>query len=151
MPAPTRVLTSRQANAPLMGASLLDVLNFKNRKVCWTFEIYNTRDSHEARVGGKGGHMEALYGYLLLPGPALLVWQAYRWLKDGYWTEVPASTALTYMGCPLPMVSWIGLQKIIDWLLDIPTSLILFVLSIIVVAICAMIEAVLTMPRQGKR
>jgi hypothetical protein len=95
--------------------------------------------------------MEALYGYLLLPGPALLVWQAYRWLKDGYWTEVPASTALTYMGCPLPMVSWIGLQKIIDWLLDIPTSLILFGLSIIVVAICAMIEAGLTMPRQEKR
>jgi hypothetical protein len=55
-------------------------------------------------------------------------------------------------GCPLPMmVSWIGLQKIIDWLLDIPTSLILFVLSIIVVAICAMIEAVLTMPQQEKR
>ena len=49
------------------------------------------------------------------------------------------------------MVSWIGLQKIIDWLLDIPTSLILFVLSMIVVAICAMIEAVLTMPQQEKR
>jgi hypothetical protein len=46
--------------------------------------------------------MEALYGYLLLPGPALLVWQGYRWLKDGYWTEVAASTALTYMAAPCP-------------------------------------------------
>jgi hypothetical protein len=61
--------------------------------------------------------MEALYGYFMLPGPALLVWQAYRWLKDGYWTAVPVSKALIYMGCRLPMVSWVGLQKIIEWLL----------------------------------
>jgi hypothetical protein len=102
-------------------------------------------------MGIGGRKMEALYGYFMLPGPALLVWQAYRWLKDGYWTAVPVSKALIYMGCPPPMVSWVGLQKIIDWLLNIPTSLILFVLSIIVVAICALIEAILTMPRQERR
>jgi ABC-type cobalamin transport system permease subunit len=81
--------------------------------------------------------MEQIYGLLMLIGPAILAWQGYSWLKTGIWTALPISKTFTYFEWPMPSTNWLGLQKIIDWVFDIPTSLAVFVLSFIVMVICA--------------
>ena len=85
--------------------------------------------------------MEQLYGFVLLAGPIIIGWQSYSWLRTGVWTALPISKAFQYFEWPIPSTSWLGLQKLIGWVFDIPTSLAVFVLSIIVVMICSIIEA----------
>lgn len=86
--------------------------------------------------------MDELYGLLLLPGPGVLCWQAYEWLKDGYWTPLPVSKMFLYFDWPFPVITqWRGVQKILDWLLDIPLSAAVFVLCIAVMVLIAMLQA----------
>lgn len=93
--------------------------------------------------------MEELSGIFLLPSFGIFGWQAYHWLKDGFWTPLPISTLFTYNDWPLPQVSWHGVQKIIDWLLDTPSSLVAFLLGILVV-IGALVEGLLQNSNSGK-
>jgi hypothetical protein len=85
--------------------------------------------------------MGELYGLVLLAGPAILAWQGYSWLRTGIWTALPISKTFAYFELPVPSTNWLGLQRIIDWIFDIPSSLAVFVLSFIVVIICALVEA----------
>jgi hypothetical protein len=85
--------------------------------------------------------MEQIYGLVILVGPAILAWQGYSWLKTGIWTALPISKTFTYFEWPIPSTSWLGLQKIIDSIFDIPTSAAVFVLSVIVLVVCAIIQA----------
>jgi hypothetical protein len=88
--------------------------------------------------------MEQIYGLIVLVGPAILVWQGFQWLKDGYWTALPLSKAVVYFGWPLPQVNWKGLQKIIDSFLDLPASVVVFVLTFVLVIALAIAEALAT-------
>lgn len=85
--------------------------------------------------------MEQIYGLMLFVGPAVLAWQGYSWLRTGIWTALPVSRAFIYFEWLMPSTNWVGLQKIIDWIFDIPTSLVVFVLSIAFIALCAIVEA----------
>jgi ABC-type cobalamin transport system permease subunit len=87
--------------------------------------------------------MEQIYGLLILIGPSTLAWQGYSWLRTGIWTALPISKAFQYFEWPIPITSWLGLQKIIDWIFDIPTSVAVFVLSFIVMVFCAIVQALL--------
>jgi hypothetical protein len=92
--------------------------------------------------GDKGAHMNddnPLYGYALLPAPGILVWQCYDWLRTGSWTPIPLSKAFTYFQWPMPHTSWVGLQSIINWLFDIPASLVVFLVSLLVLVVFAII------------
>jgi hypothetical protein len=77
-----------------------------------------------------------LYGYALLLGPAIVAWQAYSWLRTGIWTPIPASRMFNYFGWPIPHTSWLGLQSIIDWLFNIPASLVVFLTSFLFIVVC---------------
>ena len=84
--------------------------------------------------------MEELSGILMLPSLAVLGWQAYSWLRTGHWTALPIAKAFEYLEWPIPATTWGGLQKIIDWIFDIPLSLTLFVLAFIVLVIGAILQ-----------
>ena len=82
-----------------------------------------------------------LYGYLLLPGPAIVAWRSYSWLRTGMWTPIPVSKVFTYCEWPIPRTSWLGLQSIITWLFDTPASFVVFILSLVLMVVCAIIGA----------
>jgi hypothetical protein len=84
--------------------------------------------------------MEQIYGLLILIGPGILAWQGYSWLKTGLWTALPVSTTFRYFDWPIPSTNWLGVQKIINSIFDIPTSLAVFVLTIVVGIGCALVQ-----------
>jgi hypothetical protein len=59
---------------------------------------------------------------------AFPAYQALLWLKDGVWHPLPISWATRHV----PQTDWVGLQKIIDWTLDLPVS----VLPMLVALLC---------------
>jgi hypothetical protein len=85
--------------------------------------------------------VEQLYGLVLWASPLIIGWQCYSWLRTGVWTALPMSKAFTYFEWPIPSTNWLGFQKIIDWVFDIPTTLVVLALSLLFVIICAMVEA----------
>src|SRR6266478_7683057 len=62
-------------------------------------------------------------------GPALVCWQIYYWLKSGAWFPIPVSKALEYMQWPYPNLEWRGVQKILDYFLDLPLSAVIWLLA----------------------
>lgn len=56
----------------------------------------------------------------------LLGYQAFHWLKEGQWTPIPISSVLGKLNIDyysLINIPWVGAQKIIVWLIDLPLSL----------------------------
>lgn len=47
-------------------------------------------------------------------------YQAFLWLQVGYWTPLPLSMVIQFLGWHLPSTDWVGVQKIITWLSDLP-------------------------------
>lgn len=66
-------------------------------------------------------------------GPAILVGQAVTWLRTGYWNPVPISAAFDYFDIPSPHTTWVGAQKVLDFMLDLPLSITSFLLWMAVV------------------
>jgi hypothetical protein len=94
--------------------------------------------------------MEQIYGLLILTAPAILAWQGYSWLRTGVWTALPISKTFTYFEWSLPSTNWVGLQKIIDWVFDIPTSMAVFTLSLVAIVICSIVQALFESYRADK-
>jgi hypothetical protein len=91
----------------------------------------------------KGKAMEQIYGLVILIGPVILAWQGYSWLKTGVWTALPISKTFSYFEWPVPSTSWLGFQKMLDWVFDIPTSLAVFVVSLLILTVCAMAQVLI--------
>ncbi|MGY2987754.1 hypothetical protein [Bradyrhizobium sp. USDA 4508] len=51
---------------------------------------------------------------------SLPAYQSFLWLQTGAWTPLPISQGMQFLGWRLPSTDWIGLQKILAWLLDLP-------------------------------
>jgi hypothetical protein len=66
--------------------------------------------------------MDELFGFVLIAGPAILAWQGYSWLRTGVWTALPLSKVFAYFEWPIPSTDWMGVQKIIDAIFDLPVS-----------------------------
>ena len=78
-----------------------------------------------AAVFGGGGALLAA---------SVLSYQIYTWLKFGFWQTLTVSDGLNYLTIHIPTSSWVGVQKIIDWLLySWPLSLGIFVFTIALV------------------
>jgi len=92
-----------------------------------------------------------LYGYALLPAPGILAWQCYDWLRTGTWPPIPLSKAFNYFEWTIPRTSWVGLQSIINWLFDIPTSLVVFLVSLLVVVVFAIIGELFSRYQTNRR
>jgi hypothetical protein len=69
---------------------------------------------------------------IALAGAAVLTMQALGWLKFGVWGPVSVADALYRFDIPYPVQNLIGLQKIIDWMLDLPVSLVLMLLGVVI-------------------
>lgn len=59
---------------------------------------------------------------MLIVTLCIIIYEAYVWLKMGVWPDIPLSTTLYYLNLSYPRVEWLGIQKIIDWLLNGPIS-----------------------------
>lgn len=55
---------------------------------------------------------------LLILTVGILGWQAYQWLKFGYWPHLTWATGFQYLGLGYPDTSAIGAQRIIDWIMS---------------------------------
>lgn len=67
---------------------------------------------------------------LVAPGIVGVPYRCFRWLKDGIWPEITLST----LGLERIEFSWVGLQKIADFLVfDTPIEFIVMGISYIVV------------------
>jgi hypothetical protein len=63
---------------------------------------------------------------------AVLAYQCILWLRDGAWSSFDLRFAWEAVNGPPPAFKWLGVQKIVDGLLDLPLSLGFFVLGIAV-------------------
>jgi len=72
----------------------------------------------------------AVTGYLLaLACSIIVVYQTICWLRTGNWPTFTADDARTFLGIPFPQTEWVGITKILSWILDQPLSVDLLVLG----------------------
>ena len=65
-----------------------------------------------------------MFSSLLIPA-----WQGYMWLRYGSWPEIPLWTVWSWLDLPFPEVDWVGIEKILVWILKQPTSVAIFLLG----------------------
>ncbi|KMP11977.1 hypothetical protein UZ36_02660 [Candidatus Nitromaritima sp. SCGC AAA799-C22] len=90
-------------------------------------------------------------GLFLLSGLGLVSYQVFLWLKDGMWPEFPIVIVFNFLFENTWLAqwlsspeSWIGLQKIVEWLLqNIPLSVALIIPAVAVIGgmACLMVMA----------
>jgi hypothetical protein len=66
----------------------------------------------------------------VVAGPLVFAWQCYAWLKFGVWT--PVEIQRLWGGHPIPSTGWLGVDKMIRDLVDIPLSLSIFAIGVLV-------------------
>lgn len=49
-------------------------------------------------------------------------WQSLRWLQTGVWPKLAWSDGLALIGIHHPRVAWIGVNRILAWVLDLPLA-----------------------------
>jgi hypothetical protein len=69
--------------------------------------------------------------FLICGSGSLFLYQCVLWLRDGFWTVMTMRT----FGTQEPDLPLRGLQKMIGWVLDEPSSLVFLVLGIAAIAI----------------
>jgi hypothetical protein len=72
-----------------------------------------------------------LYGIFSLAAVAIVGLQTYHWLETGEWYPVPLSLGLDFVGLRVPTTDWIGLQIIVDWVLDLPLALVIWLSGVV--------------------
>jgi hypothetical protein len=48
----------------------------------------------------------------------ILIWQAFVWLRYGYWQPVTVWSLMLQSGLNVPEVPWLGVQKMFFWMID---------------------------------
>ena len=82
--------------------------------------------------------------------------QCFEWLRFGTWpTHPPLSEGFAKLGIELPQTTWVGGQRIIDWLMSEPIGLVVFFLAAILGWILKALgeqirQDALRTPRSGK-
>jgi hypothetical protein len=61
---------------------------------------------------------------LVLVALAFPAYQAFVWLQEGVWHPLPISSAMHLIGWRVPQTDWIGVQKVINWVCDLPVLVI---------------------------
>lgn len=67
----------------------------------------------------------------LISGPVIGLWHCYVWLKTAHW---PTLRVIDLVG-GRPSITWLGLQQIIDWFLDLSLAWFLFVSGFLVFSV----------------
>jgi hypothetical protein len=68
-------------------------------------------------------------------GPGIVVWQLFEWLKTGAWHPVPVTAAFDFFKVGHPVTNWAGVQKMIEWGLDLPLSVVTFLAAMTVLVL----------------
>ena len=76
--------------------------------------------------------MKLIGGMIFIGGFMILLAQFVYWLKAGIWIPVDLWRILTEVGAgQISLPSWRGVQKILDWILDLPASLSLMIAGLL--------------------
>ncbi len=68
----------------------------------------------------------------LIVAPMIIIQQIYNWLKMGFWREVSIADSLNNSGVQSNFsTDWVGINKIITWLTELPLSLAAFLFALI--------------------
>lgn len=73
-----------------------------------------------------------LFGAGFLGAILALGYQIYQWLKTGVWIELPFYVMFDWLEIDLSVIGnmeWQGVKKILKWLLELPLSLMSFVIG----------------------
>lgn len=85
------------------------------------------------------GWLALVASLLIVASIGVVCYQIYLWLRLGAWVPMPLSHAFAQMGIDtfssVTDISWVGLKKVIEWLLDVSVAVWLLVLAMI----CAVI------------
>src|SRR6185437_1189511 len=69
-------------------------------------------------------------GLSALAAVVIVSLQCFGWLHDGYWTPHFLGEIWFLVGLPYPQISWVGVQRIVLWILNLPLSLSLMMVAI---------------------
>jgi hypothetical protein len=76
------------------------------------------------------------FGLGAIAGPMVILgWQAYTWLRSGFWPSLPVVAVANAMNMRLPQVEAVELQPIIASVYACPLSLALFT-TFIAISVC---------------
>lgn len=75
------------------------------------------------------GHVLFVIISLIAASVAILGWQGAYWLKSGHWPDVTWRDALSWWDIVVPAPSWVGLSRIVDWVISLPFALAPFLLA----------------------
>lgn len=68
---------------------------------------------------------------LVLAAIGIVGWQCYEWLRFGEWPSLTVLSVLAWSKIRAPHTEWIGVQKMIDWVLQWPASVPSFIFGAI--------------------
>lgn len=76
-----------------------------------------------------------LIGGILIFGSGFIAlgFQFFSWFKYGHWLPLRLGLAYTWLGLPMPSLSWFGVQKIVNWIFESSLSGGLMVCGLIVI------------------
>jgi hypothetical protein len=66
----------------------------------------------------------------MLCTPAIWAYQLFHWLRWGTWQGISASDAFEWAGIGEPSFEWVGIQKVSDFIMRQPFSLVWFFLMV---------------------
>jgi hypothetical protein len=84
-------------------------------------------DTSHARQNEVEGWVGLIGAFGFLAGVGVFLYQIYLWLKLGQWVSMPLSTMIVWLGFDFSSVTnitWIGIQKLVVWSLDLPLSIV---------------------------
>lgn len=79
-----------------------------------------------------GAHFgQVLFAILALVASSLTIlgWQCVDWLRSGRWPDLTWRDALGWWDIVVPQPSWVGLSRIVDWVMSLPFALAPFLLA----------------------
>jgi hypothetical protein len=68
-------------------------------------------------------------GSLLIPA-----WQTVTWLRYGLWPGLSFGMTWRALGWSFPRTDWVDMQRGLLWVFDLPTTLIVFILGMVIFA-----------------
>ena len=74
---------------------------------------------------------------ILLYGPFILAYQVNFWIRQGFWTEFPFSTFWFWAGGSYPSFSWAWMEQVALFLFELPLSLILSAIGVLVILLAS--------------
>jgi len=97
-----------------------------------------------------GGSVMAIGACAIIGSPAMVLWQSFQWLQYGAWPNVMVRDALQFAGLEVWPTGWLGLNKIIDGLLDAPLWFALLIGGVLIAWLGSEVPKLLRVPGERR-